>query len=108
MAWTETGPTRSRTIIAQNEKALARLRSGTESALAPDSDAMQTVNDLLHSTAKKKTFEPTPLVSQKPEADGTLPPGNASCEAVLDWLRKPLRRQRIVSSNGEVVRWGGR
>ena len=67
---------------------------------------MQTVNNLLQFYGEKENVRDQALGVAKPEADGKLS-GNASCEAVLDWLRKRAGAANVsFLKPGEVVRWG--
>jgi len=108
MAWTE-----DRTDNIANgyrnktKKALAALAGlALNPALAPDGDAMQTVNNLLQFYGQKENVRSHALGLAKPEADGKLS-GNASCEAVLGWLRERAGAANVsFLKPGEVVRWG--
>jgi hypothetical protein len=108
MAWTEDRTDKiANGYRNKTKKALAALAGlALNSALAPDSDAMQTVNNLLQFYGEKETVRAHALGLAKPEADGKLS-GNASCEAVLDWLRKRAGAANVsFLKPGEVVRWG--
>jgi hypothetical protein len=108
MAWTE-DPTDKIANGYRNKtkKALAALAGlALNPALAPHSDAMQTVNDLLQFYGEKVDVRTHALGLARSEADGKLA-GNASCEAVLDWLRKRAGAANVsFLKPGEVVRWG--
>jgi hypothetical protein len=108
MAWTE-----DRTDKVANDyrnktkRALAALVGLAHNpALAERSDAMQTVSDLLQFYGGIDGLRADTLGLAKPAADGNLT-GNASCEAVLDWLRKRAGADNVsFLKPGEVVRWG--
>ncbi len=108
MAWTEDRADKiANGYRNKTKKALAALAGlALNPVLAPDSDAMQTVNNLLQFYGEKANVRDQALGVAKPEADGKLS-GNASCEAVLDWLRKRAGAANVsFLKPGEVVRWG--
>lgn len=108
MAWTEDRTDKiANSYRNKTKKALAALAGlALNSALAPDSDAMQTVNNLLQFYGDKEAVRAHALGLAKREADGKLS-GNASCEAVLDWLRKRAGAANVsFLKPGEVVHWG--
>ena len=108
MAWTEDRTDKiANGYRNKTRKALAALAGlALNPALTPESDAMQTVNDLLQFYGEKENVRAHALGLAKPEADGKLS-ANASCEAVLDWLRKRAGADNVsFLKPGEVVRWG--
>ena len=109
MAWTEDRADKiANGYRNRTKKALAALAGlALNPALAPDSDAMQTVNNLLQFYGEKENVRDQALGVAKPEADGKLS-GNASCEAVLDWLRKPLAPPTYRPQTGRGRPLGGR
>ncbi|MCP3467994.1 hypothetical protein [Bradyrhizobium sp. CCGUVB23] len=108
MAWSE-----DRTDKVANgyrnkmKKALAALAGlALNPRLAARSDSMQTVNDLLQFYGGLESIREDALGLAKPADDGKLG-GNASCEAVLAWLRKRAGAGNVsFLKPGDVVRWG--
>lgn len=106
MAWTE-----DRTDKVANgyrnktKKALAALTGlALNPALAARSDSMQTVTDLLQFYGGIESLRADTLGLAM--ADGSLT-GNASCEAVLNWLRTRAGAGNVsFLKPGDVVRWG--
>lgn len=108
MAWTEDRTDKlANGYRAKTKKALSALVSlALNPALAASGDSMQTVSDLLQFYGGLESLREDALGLAKPADDGNLS-GNASCEAVLTWLRKRAGAGNVsFLKPGDVVRWG--
>ncbi|WP_025035933.1 hypothetical protein [Bradyrhizobium sp. DOA9] len=108
LAWTEDRTDKlANNYRNKTKKALAALvRLALNPALAAGGDSMRTVSDLLQFYGGLDSLRDDALGLAKPADDGNLS-GNASCEAVLAWLRKRAGTGNVsFLKPGDVVRWG--
>ena len=108
MAWTEDRTDKVANGYRNKKgRALAALSAlARNSALAADSDEMKTVTNLLQFYGGIDPVGSDGMAVARKKSNGDLS-GNASCEAVLEWLRTKAGPNNVsFLKPGEVVRWG--
>jgi hypothetical protein len=108
MAWTEDRSDKvANGYRNKKNKALAALSALAKSpALATSSDEMETVTNLLQFYGGIDPVAGGGMSVARPKVGADLA-GNASCEAVLEWLRNKAGPGNVFFLKpGEVVRWG--
>jgi hypothetical protein len=107
MAWTEDRTDKlANSYRSKNKKALTALAALTQNPALAASDEMETVRNLLQFYGDIESMRSSALGMAKP-TNGSKLSGNASCEAVLEWLRQKAGASNVsFLKPGEVVRWG--
>ena len=107
MAWTEDrADALANGYRSKKNKALTALAALSQSSSLASSDAMQTVSNLLQFYGGPGAIQ-NGAMGVAGKATGAELPGNASCEAVLDWLRNKAGAANVsFLKPGQALHWG--
>ena len=107
MAWTEDRSDKvANSYRTKKNKALAALAAVSDNPAFAATDEMETVRNLLQFYGDLGGLQGGAMGAAGQASDGRLS-GNASCEAVLEWLRQTAGPPNVsFLKPGDVLRWG--